>query len=171
MPKFCEVIEIMWSNKFDSSTNARLALDTVRMCFSGNALLSRIFVEGIHFPVKPYIQPVMQCRKCWRFGYTDKVCAGQKSLCTFCGADYESSSLYPQIERCTNCKGDHDLIQRLKKMFFLEKNVKIEKGRCRSRLNVETAVSISNKSSLSPANNYRFCQYISLSSSAFWSCK
>ena len=61
---------------------------------------------GIIFPVKPYVDPVIQCRKCWRFNHSEEVCNRPKLICSGCGKPHTAACNL--ISKCINCQKLHN---------------------------------------------------------------
>ena len=102
VPDSCRFTEIKRFSRFDAERKVRYDIDSVQVCFSGNILPSHISLDSVNYPVSPYRERVLQCRKCWHFGHTDRVCSRGQKLCKTCGAAHDEVefSLSP---KCVNC--------------------------------------------------------------------
>lgn len=79
---------------------------TVLVTFKGNNLPSKLAVERVVFGVEPYIQKVVQCLKCLRYGHIKDQCKGQER-CSNCGGNHDNK-LCPSSELyCIICQGNH----------------------------------------------------------------
>lgn len=97
--------------------------ETVRLQFSGSDLPPYVFSYGLRIQVEPYIFPVTQCSKCWKFGHIRNFCPSNKQICPKCGSDHENceSTKY----KCSNCKGDHmSVVKSLCPAFHREKKIR-----------------------------------------------
>lgn len=106
VPSSCLITEV---RRFQRKNNkdSKYDIDLVSICFSGNVLPSHICFDGINFPIKPYREPVQQCRKCWHFNHNDKMCNRRFSVCQNCGLGHDLSVQCPNSAFCINCKGAH----------------------------------------------------------------
>lgn len=81
---------------------------SVVISFSGNVLPKAVRIFGVQCSVEPFIQKVLQCRKCLYFGHTAKACRGNYR-CNRCGDKHstdECTSNDPPT--CIHCKGPHN---------------------------------------------------------------
>ncbi|XP_073949928.1 uncharacterized protein [Choristoneura fumiferana] len=79
--------------------------ERVRLCFVGSNLPPYVFSYGLRLEVEPYIFPVTQCSKCWRFGHIRNFCPSRNFVCPKCGGDHENCETL--AFKCVNCKGEH----------------------------------------------------------------
>lgn len=96
--------------------------ETVRLAFKGASLPAFVFIYGLKINVEPYVFPVTQCSRCWRFGHSLRVCPSKKIVCPKCGkghANCESS-----IFKCVNCTGNHLSLDRSCPAFKKEKQLR-----------------------------------------------
>lgn len=72
----------------------------------GNILPSEIKIwDGTtSIKVTPYIEPVMQCYSCFKYGHIKVQCRGTK-ICGKCGENFHG--VCERKENCSNCKGEH----------------------------------------------------------------
>ncbi|KAJ8893827.1 hypothetical protein PR048_006428 [Dryococelus australis] len=59
-----------------------------------------------YFDVKPKIQRVIQCAKCYCFGNFDQICHSNKLCCPQCGEDHTLTDCSVPVYCCLNCS-DH----------------------------------------------------------------
>lgn len=89
-----------------SEDNKRLDIDLVMITFSGDMLPSHVMLDNIIFPVRPFVEKIVQCSKCWRHGHSAKVCRRIKSLCHRCGQSHDGECFNMPV--CVNCNAFHD---------------------------------------------------------------
>lgn len=100
-----KLLEVKRFSKPDGQ-NGRIDIDLVQLTFSGLILPAKICLDRIIFPVKPFIERVSQCSKCWRFGHLTKSCRRSKSICCKCGCSHDGICKKSTI--CVNCSKSHD---------------------------------------------------------------
>lgn len=123
--------------------------------FMGNALPSCIRINGVNFPVEPYIQPVIQCRKCFRYGHVTKLCKNNEYNCKKCAMIHEQGECDDQT-RCIYCKtADHTSISKLCPVY--QKQKRIKERMAKQNLSFKEAETIENNPSYSKVvTNNRF---------------
>lgn len=106
-PNSVKITEVKRLSKPDPNhAGKRVNMDLVSVSFTGNRLPSHVILDRIIFPVKTFTQPIIQCRKCWHFGHSNKICRRNKFLCSQCGsAHIGECNSHP---KCINCGEDHD---------------------------------------------------------------
>lgn len=95
-----------------------------RITFDTPILPDKIVLFGCVFRTTPYIHPVRQCKNCYQFGHSEKVCRS-KPRCATCGhrehTTDECTAVSPQ---CLLCKGQHAATDRTCPKFTAEKEAK-----------------------------------------------
>ncbi|XP_023317041.1 uncharacterized protein LOC111694182 [Trichogramma pretiosum] len=82
---------------------------SVVLSFEGQNLPGYIYIWGVRAKVEPYVQNVMQCYNCLKFGHITKTCRG-KSVCFNCGElQHPNLPCQTTTPRCANCKADDSL--------------------------------------------------------------
>lgn len=116
---------------FNEQTKTASYKDTQSLIisFKGQKLPNYVKIFGVNCLVEPFIQKVLQCRNCLRFGHTAKACNG-KTRCDRCGENHsknECNSENPPV--CLHCKGDHFTSEITKcKEFARQKTIKLLMG-------------------------------------------
>lgn len=98
------------------------ASESVRIGFKGSMIPTHIFLCELRIKVKPYIFPVTQCSRCWRFGHTAKMCPANRPICPKCGERHTNCET--QQFSCANCRGDHLALSKKCPTFLKEKRIR-----------------------------------------------
>lgn len=106
----------------DSSKDLWVTSEAVRLCFKGDMLPAYVYTDGLRIKVEPFVFPVSQCSRCWKFGHTARVCPSKKELCPKCGNNH--SNCDTQNFKCLNCDGPHMALSKTCPAFLKEKNLK-----------------------------------------------
>lgn len=96
--------------------------ETIRICFKGSDLPQYIKIFDTRIKVEPYVFPVTQCSRCWRFGHTIKLCPSLKIICPKCGknhANCETTNF-----KCVNCYGNHMSLVKICPAYTKEKKIR-----------------------------------------------
>lgn len=94
----------------------------VRICFKGPSLPRYIYIYDTRAQVSPYIYPVTQCSRCWRFGHSIRMCPSLKIICPKCTrphANCETTTF-----KCNNCAGQHMAMAKICPVFKKEKRIR-----------------------------------------------
>lgn len=109
----------------DSTSSAPIPSQNVVLQFEGTSLPKYVYFNCIRIEVRPYIQPVLQCYNCLRFGHTAKACKG-KVRCRYCTNNHESSTcLKKSSPICVFCSGGHDSSHKSCPELQRQKDIKI----------------------------------------------
>ncbi|CAH2106386.1 unnamed protein product [Euphydryas editha] len=98
------------------------ASESIRIGFKGSSLPSHIFILDLRIKVEPYIFPVTQCSKCWRFGHTKRLCPSNKTICPKCGGHHENCEI--TIFKCVNCGENHLALSKSCRIYKKEKRIR-----------------------------------------------
>lgn len=96
--------------------------ETIRIGFKGSSLPTYIYLYDIKIKVEPYVFPVTQCSKCWRFGHAHKMCPSYKTICPKCGNNH--SNFQVKLYKCANCSGGHMAISKNCPIYKKEKRIR-----------------------------------------------
>ncbi|CAH2087447.1 unnamed protein product [Euphydryas editha] len=105
------VYEEWWSNS-----------ESVRLSFKGSFLPAYVLVENLRIKVEPYVFPVSQCSRCWRFGHIVKFCPSSKIVCPKCTQNHANCDT--KSFTCINCKGHHMALDRSCPAYIKEKSIR-----------------------------------------------
>ncbi|CAG4934415.1 unnamed protein product [Parnassius apollo] len=92
--------------------------EAVQVCFKGSFIPQYIYVHGLRIKVTPYVFPVSQCSKCWKYGHPTKKCPSSKIVCPKCGGSHENCET--QNFQCVNCGGNHMALHKASCPAFLK---------------------------------------------------
>ncbi|KAK9873851.1 hypothetical protein WA026_002208 [Henosepilachna vigintioctopunctata] len=79
---------------------------SILITFKGQSLPDRIVIFSCVREVFPYVQRVVQCKKCLRFGHVDNLCRSNPR-CVKCGGPHVLDKCESDTPVCVNCKGNH----------------------------------------------------------------
>lgn len=78
----------------------------VIVSFRGQTLPSEVRLLGVICKVDSYVQRVLQCFRCLRFGHSSQLCKSQER-CRRCGGNNHNSAECENPLVCVHCKGRH----------------------------------------------------------------
>lgn len=102
--------------------DAWIPSEKLRVGFKGSVLPNHIFIHNMRVLVKPYVFPVTQCSKCWKFGHPKKFCTHKKMVCPKCMGDHESCETTKF--KCPNCYMDHIALDKVCPVYIKEKRLR-----------------------------------------------
>lgn len=93
------------------------------MTFKGGKIKTEIWLwnRKVTIKVRPYIMPVKQCFKCFRYGHLKVLCKSEE-ICIICGD--KAHGRCNKEAKCRNCGGQHRSTNR--KCPVYEKNKSIQ---------------------------------------------
>lgn len=104
------ILQVKRLNRRKSVDNENIYIPTqsVLVTFRGQKLPSAISVFRVICSVEPYIQKVVQCLKCLRYGHISTHCKANSIRCAKCSENHETASFQTSIEvKCVHCNGQH----------------------------------------------------------------
>ncbi|XP_045496916.1 uncharacterized protein LOC123695196 [Colias croceus] len=118
-----EIVAIKRLNKrnFDG-TASWIKCEALRLGFKGNSIPSHVFLYGLGIKVDPYIFPVTQCSRCWKYGHSRFQCSSTKVICPKCSRDHENCDT--MVFKCVNCSGNHMALQKVCPVFQTERRLR-----------------------------------------------
>lgn len=96
--------------------------ESVRVGFAGSLLPTHIHIFGMKVKVEPYLFPVTQCSRCWRFGHTIRMCPSKRIYCPKCGGKHENCNA--TTYKCINCTKNHITLNRNCPEYIKEKKIR-----------------------------------------------
>lgn len=86
--------------------SSRIATESVIITVPGTRCPSELKVWPILYRVQHLPPRPLQCRCCWRYGHSTKVCKST-SRCRMCGDNHPTASCSSEEEHCCLCGGPH----------------------------------------------------------------
>lgn len=123
----CDV-EIIYAKRLnkriydESRTAGWVQCEAVRLAFRGPSLPPYVSIYGMRVNVVPYVFPVTQCSRCWKFGHTRLLCPSKKVVCPKCTKSHENCET--TSFRCVNCTGDHMALQKICPVYKKERRIR-----------------------------------------------
>lgn len=118
-PEVCNIRRLKRKNVEESEW---IDCESVRVGFKGPILPTYICIYDMKVKVEPYVFPVTQCSKCWRYGHTHKMCPSKKSYCPKCAGKHETCDI--TIYKCINCTGSHRAMHKSCPVYVKEKQIR-----------------------------------------------
>lgn len=96
--------------------------ETMRLGFYGPQIPSHVYLFELSIKVDPYVFPVTQCSRCWRFGHMVKMCPSIKIICPKCGGHHANCDT--NSFKCVNCSGKHISLDKACPVYVREKRIR-----------------------------------------------
>ncbi|KAJ2948161.1 hypothetical protein O0L34_g9969 [Tuta absoluta] len=117
-----EVLSAKRLNRRKSDYTGWTESETIRLGFKGGSLPRYIYIMNMRVQVEPFVFPVTQCARCWRFGHTLKMCPSTKVICPKC------TKKHPNCEtttfKCVNCAGAHMALVKTCPAYLKERRIR-----------------------------------------------
>lgn len=97
--------------------------ETIVITFRGKRLPESILVNYYEVRVQIYVDPVLQCLNCLRYGHTKTHCRS-KRRCALCSYEHEEEECQAEIKACLYCKQNHKATDRQCKEYQRQKDIK-----------------------------------------------
>ncbi|KAL1447325.1 hypothetical protein WDU94_005621 [Cyamophila willieti] len=98
---------------------------SIKIVFEGKEIPSHVYLYYCRIECEPFIQKVVQCYNCLKFGHTTKFCRN-KSLCKKCFVvPGENHTCMSSQVKCVNCDGLHTPRDDSCPEFARQKNIKM----------------------------------------------
>ncbi|CAG5001589.1 unnamed protein product [Parnassius apollo] len=118
----CELIGVKRLKRRKTDGKGWEDSESIRLQFKGSSLPASVYIYGMKINVDPYVFPVTQCSRCWRFGHSLRVCPSKKIVCPKCGKGHANCEI--TTFRCINCIGSHMSLDRSCPIFIKEKRLR-----------------------------------------------
>lgn len=96
--------------------------EAIRLAFKGASLPTHVFIYGMRVKVDPYVFPVTQCSRCWKFGHTKLLCPSKKVVCPKCTKSHDNCK--KTVFRCVNCTGSHMALEKVCPVYKKERRIR-----------------------------------------------
>lgn len=117
-----ELIAVKRLKRKNKDGNVWEECESVRLAFKGSSLPAWVHIYGMKINVDPYVFPVTQCSRCWRFGHSLRLCPTKKVVCPKCGKNHANCET--TIFKCVNCTGAHMSLNKSCPAFTKEKRLR-----------------------------------------------
>lgn len=118
----CKILSVKRLLRRNTSESGWLPSETVRLCFSGSSRPEYITIHNLRVRVEPFVFPVTQCSRCWRFGHVVKFCPSIKVICPKCGKNHANCET--TTFKCVNCQENHMSLAKLCPVYIKEKKIR-----------------------------------------------
>lgn len=99
---------------------------SVVISFEGNILPKSVIINSVILEVEPFIQRVIQCFKCLRYGHVARQCRSKNNLCNDCGKSIEENhTCVAEDIFCLHCNNNsHSTTSKNCPVFNNQKKIK-----------------------------------------------
>lgn len=105
--KLLKVTRINRKNINNEGRVEYIPTSTILVEVKGNYLPKKVAIHRVIMEVEPYIQRVVQCLRCLRYGHLSVQCKG-KERCDKCGMEHSNLNCIERSETyCVICQGNH----------------------------------------------------------------
>lgn len=106
-----------------TSENAFSPTQSVIVAFKGQLLPSHISIHYVRCPVEPYVQRVLQCFNCCKYGHIGKQCKS-KITCPRCSENHKLQDCNNNITKCIHCNKNHLSTDKSCEEYQIQKTIK-----------------------------------------------
>ena len=125
-----EIYEI--KQRKDPTKKLRIA----KIKFEGQDLPQDIKIEGQKREIRPFVPKPLQCRRCSKYGHTDKRCLNSE-ICAYCGSSEHQTKWNCGTAQCSNCGQNHHA--RSKECIFYIYNTELKLLVSRTGMSIQEA--------------------------------
>ncbi|CAH2098697.1 unnamed protein product [Euphydryas editha] len=118
----CKILSVKRLSRRNSLEPGWLPSETVRLCFLGSSRPEYITIHNLRVRVEPFVFPVTQCSRCWRFGHVVKFCPSIKVICPKCGKNHPNCET--TTFKCVNCQENHMSLAKFCPVYVKEKKIR-----------------------------------------------
>ncbi|KAK0172476.1 hypothetical protein PV328_005788 [Microctonus aethiopoides] len=134
-------IEKMYRKKWNKINRKQEEVETgnIIITFKGNEIKKTVGLwdNTVSIKLRPYVEPVKQCYKCFRYGHIKAMCKSEER-CIICGE--KAHGRCEKEEKCRNCHENHR--STFKGCVVFEKNKNIQTIKAYNNVNYNRAVRI-----------------------------
>lgn len=106
----------------EENTVKWISSESVLIGFEGPYLPPYIFIYDIRLKIEPYVFPVTQCSRCWRFGHLMRACPSRRIICPKCTGNHANCETTKF--KCVNCSKNHMALARNCPAYIKEKRIR-----------------------------------------------
>lgn len=106
----CKIIKIERITRWDRENNVAIPTTSVKIWFRQTTLPNNVLLYLANVRVRHFIPNPILCRKCLRYGHTQKFCKDSKETCSNCANKHEGECNNPT--NCKYCNTNHKTIDR-----------------------------------------------------------
>lgn len=117
-----KVVNVRRLKRRDREGDNWIESETWRVGFEGPSLPEHVYICDMRVPIEPYVFPVTQCSRCWRYGHTLKMCPSKRVFCPKCGGRHENCET--NTFRCINCANNHMSLDKSCPVYAKEKKLR-----------------------------------------------
>lgn len=94
-------------NQYYSESNQLINKNSVRLTFEGAIVPNYVQLDNLRIRVLFYVPSVLYCKKCSKYGHTEKFCDRDYSKCAFCKKMHRTDSCTEKDIKCRDCNLNH----------------------------------------------------------------
>lgn len=98
------------------------ASESIKIGFKGSSLPTYVYIYDLRVLVEPFVFPVTQCSRCWRFGHSIKMCPSKRITCPKCTKNHANCEAV--AFKCSNCSGPHMSLEKICPVYRKEKRIR-----------------------------------------------
>lgn len=117
-----EICNVRRLKRRNASESTWTDCESIRVGFKGPTLPSHLCIYDMRVKVEPYVFPVTQCTRCWRYGHTHRMCPSKKSYCPKCAGKHETCEVTSY--KCLNCTDKHMAMNKSCPIYIKEKRIR-----------------------------------------------
>ncbi|XP_066589524.1 uncharacterized protein [Prorops nasuta] len=100
-----EIKKIERMSRWDNNNKVTIPTNSIKITILGNTLPSYVYLFFVKLAIKPFVDKVLKCFHCKRFGHTKSQCRGH-FRCGNCSGEHNEETCTDKT-LCGNCHGPH----------------------------------------------------------------
>ena len=108
---------------YENDSYKLIPTQTVKLLFKSQYLPEAVYLYHTRFPTEKYIYPVIQCKKCQKFGHKEQFCRNEIK-CAICSEPHNESKCNIKKPKCANCGLEHKATNQYCMVYTSEKKLK-----------------------------------------------